>query len=146
MERETRSRCVARHPRSNCNIYNTGNILNSIIPVLYQCIVTCMHEIKYAIVLRKILYPWYQQVNFTCVKQGCESLSGSPYPRVPQGGEGMITTQRQARSGSSIPWSRFVLLKTDTFGLTCMFSGHGLFLSENCAGCSNSPIGLIIIQ
>ena len=61
MERETRSRCVAGHPRSNCNIYNTGNILNSIIPVLYQCIVTCMHEINYAIVLRIIPYPWYQQ-------------------------------------------------------------------------------------
>ena len=61
MERETRSRCVARHPRSNCNIYNTGNILNSIIPVLYQCIVTCMHEINYAIVLRIILHPRYQQ-------------------------------------------------------------------------------------
>jgi hypothetical protein len=58
---DTRSRCVARHPRSNCNIiYNTGNILNSIIPVLYQCIVTCMHEINYAIVLRIVLYPWYQ--------------------------------------------------------------------------------------
>ena len=79
-------------------------------------------------------------------KQGCESLSESPFPRVPQGGEGMIPTQRRVRSGSSIPWSRFVLLKTDTFGLACMFSGHGLFLSENCAGCSNSPIGLIIIQ
>ena len=62
MERETRSSCVARHPRSNCNIiYNTGNILNSIIPVLYQSIVTCMHEFNYAIVLRIILYPRYQQ-------------------------------------------------------------------------------------
>ena len=29
---------------SNCNIYNTGNIFNSIIPVLYQSIGTCMHE------------------------------------------------------------------------------------------------------
>ncbi len=36
-------------PRSNCNIYNTGNILNSITPVLYQSIVTCMHEFNYAI-------------------------------------------------------------------------------------------------
>ena len=63
MERETRSRCVARHPRSNCNcnIYNTGNILNSIIPVLYQSIVTCMHEINYAIVQRTLLYQRYQQ-------------------------------------------------------------------------------------
>ena len=68
MERETRSRCVARHPRSNSNIYNTGNILNSIIPVLYQCIVTCMHEINYAIVLRIILYPWYQHIGRINVK------------------------------------------------------------------------------
>ncbi len=37
--------------------------LNSIIPVLYQCIVTCMHEINYAIVLRIILYPWYQHTR-----------------------------------------------------------------------------------
>ena len=30
---------------SYCNIYyNTGNIFNSIIPVLYQSIGTCMHE------------------------------------------------------------------------------------------------------
>ncbi len=56
-------------------------------------------------------------------KQGCESLSESPFPRVPQGGEGMITTQRRVRSGSSIPCSSFVLLKTDTFGLACMFFG-----------------------
>ncbi len=45
---------------SNCNIHNTGNIL-SIIPVLYQSIVTCMHEINYAIVLRTLLYLRYQQ-------------------------------------------------------------------------------------
>ncbi len=67
MERETRSRCVARHPRSNCNIYNASNILNNIIPVLYQCIVTCMHEINYAIVLRIILYPWYQHSNLIVI-------------------------------------------------------------------------------
>ncbi len=40
--------------RSNCKIYNTGSILNSITPVLYQSIVTCMHEFNYAIVLRTI--------------------------------------------------------------------------------------------
>jgi hypothetical protein len=48
-EAETKTeRCLARHPRSNCNIYNTGNILNSMIPVLYQSIVTFMHEFNYA--------------------------------------------------------------------------------------------------
>ncbi len=46
--------------RSNCNINNTGNIL-SITPVLYQSIVTCMHEFNYAIVLRTLLYLRYQQ-------------------------------------------------------------------------------------
>ena len=54
-------------------------------------------------------------------KQGCASLSESPYPRVPQGGGGMITTQRQIRSGSSIPWSRFVLLKTTPLGWLACF-------------------------
>ncbi len=34
-------------PRNNCKIYNTGNnILNSIIPVLYQSAVTCMHKFR----------------------------------------------------------------------------------------------------
>ncbi len=33
-------------PRNNCTIYNTGNILNSIIPVLYQSTVTCMHKFR----------------------------------------------------------------------------------------------------
>ena len=45
-----RSKGVLQDARSNCNIHNTGNILNSIIPVLYQSIVTCMHEFNYAIV------------------------------------------------------------------------------------------------
>ncbi len=42
-DRNKDQRCVARHPRSknNCKIYNTGNILNSIIPVLYQSTVYC---------------------------------------------------------------------------------------------------------
>jgi hypothetical protein len=32
-------------PRSNCKIiYDTDNILNSIIPVLYQSTVTCIHR------------------------------------------------------------------------------------------------------
>ncbi len=48
-------------------------------------------------------------------KQGRESLSESPYPHVPQGEEGVITTQRQARAGSSIPWSRFVLAQNGHF-------------------------------
>ncbi len=34
------TRCVARHPRSdprtNCKIYDTGNLNNSVIPVSYQ--------------------------------------------------------------------------------------------------------------
>ncbi len=110
--------------------------------MLSVCLSLSMREIRLT----------YGVYSYECVsqlyvgKQGCESLPESPYPRVPQGGEGMITTQRQVRSGSFIPWSRFALLKTDTFGLACMFSGHGLFLSENCAGCSNSPIGLVKIQ
>ena len=33
-------------PRSNCKIYDTGNILNSIIPVLYQSTVTYMHSFR----------------------------------------------------------------------------------------------------
>ena len=33
-------------PRNNCKIYNTGNILNSIIPVLYQSTVTYMHSFR----------------------------------------------------------------------------------------------------
>jgi hypothetical protein len=33
-------------PRNNCKIYNTGSILNSIIPVLYQSTVTCMHKFR----------------------------------------------------------------------------------------------------
>ena len=75
MERETRSRCVARHPRSNCNIYNTGNILNSIIPVLYQSIVTCMHEFNYAIVLRIILYPRYQHIGLQYIGHPLNTLA-----------------------------------------------------------------------
>ena len=55
-----RSKGVLQDLTSNCNIHNTGNILNSIIPVLYQSIVTCMHEINYAIVQRTLLYQRYQ--------------------------------------------------------------------------------------
>ena len=55
-----RSKGVLQDARSNCNIHNTGNILNSIIPVLYQSIVACMHEFNYAIVLRTLLYLRYQ--------------------------------------------------------------------------------------
>ena len=33
-------------PRSNCKIYDTGNILNIIIPVLYQSTVTCIHRFR----------------------------------------------------------------------------------------------------
>ncbi len=53
--------CKLQDLTSNCNIHNTGNILISIIPVLYQSIVTCMHEINYAIVLRTLLYLRCQQ-------------------------------------------------------------------------------------
>jgi hypothetical protein len=33
-------------PRTNCKTYDTGNILNSIIPVLYQSTVTCIHKFR----------------------------------------------------------------------------------------------------
>ncbi len=33
-------------PRTNCKIYDTGNILNSIILVLYQSTVTCIHKFR----------------------------------------------------------------------------------------------------
>ncbi len=55
--------------RTNCKIiYDTGNILNSIIPVLYQSTVYCnMHayiRLDYTIVLRiMIIYPRYQQTK-----------------------------------------------------------------------------------
>ena len=57
-----RSKGVLQDARSNCNIHNTGNILKSIVPVLYQyqSIVTCMHGFNYAIVLRTLLYLRYQ--------------------------------------------------------------------------------------
>ncbi len=61
--RERQDRGVLQDAQDLTVTYNTGNIINSIIPVLYQCIVTCMHEINYAIVLRIILYPWYQDTR-----------------------------------------------------------------------------------
>ncbi len=33
-------------PRTNCKTSDTGNILNSIIPVLYQSTVTCIHKFR----------------------------------------------------------------------------------------------------
>ncbi len=33
-------------PRSDCKIHDTGNILDSIIPVLYQSTVTCIHKVR----------------------------------------------------------------------------------------------------
>jgi hypothetical protein len=45
-------------------MHNTGNILNNIIPVLYQSRVTCMHEFNYAVVLRTLLYLRYQQLDY----------------------------------------------------------------------------------
>jgi hypothetical protein len=53
-------------PRTNCKIYDTGNIINSIIPVLYQSTVYCnLHayiRLDYTIVLRIMIYPRYQQI------------------------------------------------------------------------------------
>ncbi len=61
-------------------------------------------------------------------KQGCESFSESPSP---QGGEGMITNQRQTRSGSFVPWFIFVLPKSDRYGLTCMFSALDVPINQS---------------
>ena len=66
-DKDQRSKVCCRTPKIQeitvRYIYDTGNILNSIIPVLYQSIVTCMHEFNYAIVLRIILYPRYQHTR-----------------------------------------------------------------------------------
>ena len=82
-------------------------------------------------------------------KQGCESLFESPYSLPSRSSRGGRTDHHpKDRPGLAllILGPDLSLTKTDTFGLTCMFSGPGLFWSENCAGCSNSPIGLITIQ
>ena len=33
-------------PKGNCKIYDTGNMHDSIIPVLYQSTVTCIHKVS----------------------------------------------------------------------------------------------------